>query len=377
MNDGEDRGYSVLVVEDDRSTRIMLQAELEKSFEVICAESGETCISMCESVRPDLVLLDVSMPGIDGYETCRKLRENHALNHVPIVFLSAKTDVDDKLKGYDAGGDHYIAKPCDFDELNIIIDKAIRQRKSWQEELSNTFSLARTAMSNSGELGTVVQFYEESFQCCDLHSLACALLSACEVYGLDCCTQIRGSREIVSLATGGQACKSIEEELMCELIGKKRILAFGHRTTFNFDKVSLLVKNMPLDDSDKVGRLNDHVASLLNGVEVRTQVFDFEIEKEQQILSKVREALDDIDGALKKVERVFSTRDAKTADIIDQLLTQMNSGFSDLALTEEQEEFFIGLVNNSMDEITALYAASGEVGSYFQRISERLSAITR
>ncbi len=377
MNKSDTERHSILVIDDSRSIQKILRTELEQDFEVACASSGEEGLATCEAMTPDLILLDVTMPGMDGYATCQKLRENYALKYTSIIFLSSNEDVDNKLKGYDAGADHYVTKPYDSSELHTLIRKSIQQQKSWQQEMSSTSSIAHTAISNSGELGTVVQFYEQSFQCHDLQSLAQSLLEACEAYGLDCCTQIRGSREVVNLTAGNRPCKAIEEELMNELIGKKRILAFGHRTAFNFERVSLIVKNMPLEDSDKVGRLNDHVASLLNGAEVRTRVIDMEADKERQIVAKVRDTLDDIDNALKKVELLFGARDAKTAEIIDQLLKQMHGGFANLGLTEEQEEFFVSLVNSSMDKITHLYAASGEVNNYFGRISERLSSITR
>lgn len=105
----------VLVVDDDRKITSMLRRGLEyEQYEVAVANDGEEGLRQFERWQPDLVILDVMMPGISGLEVCRRLR---AVSAVPILMLTAKDEVSDRVAGLDSGADDYLVKPFDFDEL--------------------------------------------------------------------------------------------------------------------------------------------------------------------------------------------------------------------------------------------------------------------
>lgn len=101
----------VLIV-DDNSTNLMILGELlQEEYEVFVANSGENALRQVESNRPDLILLDILMPGMDGYEVCRRLKEEHGTKKIPIIFITAKDTEEDEVKGLDLGAVDYITKP--------------------------------------------------------------------------------------------------------------------------------------------------------------------------------------------------------------------------------------------------------------------------
>ncbi|NIR93339.1 MAG: response regulator transcription factor, partial [Gammaproteobacteria bacterium] len=80
--------------------------------------------------QPDIILLDIMLPGIDGYEVCKNIKADGEFHNTPIVMLSAKTSLDDRLKGYEVGADDYFTKPFDHDELVAKLDKLISYKHS-------------------------------------------------------------------------------------------------------------------------------------------------------------------------------------------------------------------------------------------------------
>ncbi len=115
----------ILVVEDEDRIRQFLQRGLSyEGYRVDVAEDGQTGLDIARDNPPDLVLLDVMLPGIDGIEVCRRLR---AVGDVPILMLTAKEAIEDRVAGLDAGADDYLVKPFAFDELLARIRALLRR----------------------------------------------------------------------------------------------------------------------------------------------------------------------------------------------------------------------------------------------------------
>jgi diguanylate cyclase (GGDEF)-like protein len=121
-------GKRVLVVDDDRNLRKIIQTNLELAgYDVSTAANGEEALTMLDSMQPDLVVLDVMMPIMDGYEVARRIRRHPSNTHVPIIMLTAKSEVEDKLAGFEAGADDYITKPFGPQELLARVRAKIRR----------------------------------------------------------------------------------------------------------------------------------------------------------------------------------------------------------------------------------------------------------
>ncbi len=109
---------TLLIVDDiPANLSMLIDAASAAGYRVLLAESGERALKLAARTRPDLVLLDVMMPGLDGYATCRRLKADPALRDVPVIFLSALDDATDKIAGLEAGGLDYVAKPLDPAEV--------------------------------------------------------------------------------------------------------------------------------------------------------------------------------------------------------------------------------------------------------------------
>jgi CheY-like chemotaxis protein len=117
------RGKTILVVDDSATVRKLISGKLEKSgHHVVCAEDGLEALERLEASMPDLVLLDIAMPKMDGYEVCKQIRLNPAAKDLPIVMISGKDGFFDKVRGRMAGTTGYVTKPFGPETLMKAIE---------------------------------------------------------------------------------------------------------------------------------------------------------------------------------------------------------------------------------------------------------------
>lgn len=120
----------LLIVEDDLDVADMLNAYFNvQGFDVQTANWGEDAVKACSNHPPDLVILDIRLPDIDGFEVARRLRMNRRTQNVPILFLTEKRSRSDRLQGLELGGDDYITKPFDIQELRLRVRNALSRTK--------------------------------------------------------------------------------------------------------------------------------------------------------------------------------------------------------------------------------------------------------
>ncbi len=131
ISDSSEKKYSILIADDNQNNLKVLSTMLESlGYRVRAATSGELTIQSVKSMPPDLLLLDIHMPGMDGYEVCRVLKSTEEYNDIPIIFLSALSEVFNKIEAFKAGGVDYITKPFEFEEVSIRIENHLRLKEN-------------------------------------------------------------------------------------------------------------------------------------------------------------------------------------------------------------------------------------------------------
>src|SRR4030042_3485887 len=120
----------ILIVDDDLDTLRLVGLMLQhQGYRIVAASSGIQAIALCQGDKPDLVLLDIMMPEMDGYEVARKLRSDPTTSNIPIIMFTAKTQVDDKVEGFEAGADDYLTKPTQPRELFAHVKAVLARGK--------------------------------------------------------------------------------------------------------------------------------------------------------------------------------------------------------------------------------------------------------
>lgn len=121
----------ILVVEDDLDISQMLRLYFDsQGYEVLTVTRGNDALEMCRKKQPNVVVLDIMLPDMDGYDVCRDLRGNLRTSHIPIIFLTQKDERSDKIAGLELGADDYITKPFDIEELKLRVQGAMRRAEA-------------------------------------------------------------------------------------------------------------------------------------------------------------------------------------------------------------------------------------------------------
>jgi DNA-binding response OmpR family regulator len=141
---------NILVVDDDPEIIDLLRLDLElMGFEVDSASDGMNALKKAESKTYDLIVLDVMMPKMDGFEVCKRIRANRTLVNVPIILLTAKGTIEDKIRGFNAGADDYLVKPFEFQELMVRMRALFRRTGALNRD---TAPVKKDEMLESGVL---------------------------------------------------------------------------------------------------------------------------------------------------------------------------------------------------------------------------------
>lgn len=135
-NNKEKQEIPLVLIVDDVPKNIQLLGNIlnNEGYDIIIAENGKEALERISDVLPDIILLDIMMPEMDGYETCKRLKENDRTRDIPVIFLTAKTEMEDIVKGFNAGSVDYVTKPFNSTELMARVKTHITLKKLFDKE---------------------------------------------------------------------------------------------------------------------------------------------------------------------------------------------------------------------------------------------------
>jgi DNA-binding response OmpR family regulator len=152
------REHKILIVDDDPMNLEIIEEILGDLYILKCAQSGEEAILEAYKFKPDLILLDIMMSGMDGYEVCRQIKNNNKLSLTKIILVSAKQMLEDRLEGYASGADDYISKPFDPEELRAKIKVFLRLKSVEEVERTKSDLISIFSHETRTPLHTVIGF---------------------------------------------------------------------------------------------------------------------------------------------------------------------------------------------------------------------------
>lgn len=341
----EDVKPVILTIDDDPMMQELVDDLLGGRYDVRKAISGEAGLAALEALSADLILMDVEMPGMDGYATCRRIKETDPLAGIPVVFVSAHDNIEARLKGYEAGGADYIIKPFDGVELESKISHLLdmlRERGQLRQMADYASRTAMTAMSSLGEIGILIETMKRFNACERFTCLTDAIIDGIGQYGLQGAVQIRAGGEVLTLADTDRG-SPLLASVFKHMAGMDRITHFRSHMCITYDHVSLLVTNMPEMDADRSGRLRDHLAMMVEGADIRIHAILL-----NNALSRVTDNLVDtlaeIDAAQRSNHANINLRLNAMNDELDRLLIT-------LGLTEAQEQLLSQTIRNGIEAI--------------------------
>lgn len=141
--------FSVLIVEDSPDVRKYISDLLNPEYKVIQSEDAESGIKSAGINMPDLIISDIMMPGIDGLEFCHQIKSDWKTSHIPVILLTARASLKDKMEGLETGADDYLTKPFNFEELSVRIKNLIEQRTLLRQKFSREINIGASSFSGN------------------------------------------------------------------------------------------------------------------------------------------------------------------------------------------------------------------------------------
>lgn len=126
-----DKQFKILVVDDEPINIQVISSALRDTYQIIAAQSGFDAIELVKEQKPDLILLDVMMPDIDGFDVCRNIKSDSSFAEIPIIFLTALDTREGQFRGLDIGGIDYLTKPVDFDLLKLRVRNHLESKERY------------------------------------------------------------------------------------------------------------------------------------------------------------------------------------------------------------------------------------------------------
>ena len=368
----------VFVVDDDAIILDVLRATLAAECELHTFASAEACLGALVDVKPDLFLLDVSMPVMDGYALCRQLKDDWGTQDIPVVFISASDNNETRMLCYEAGGDDFIQKPFDPAELLSklgVAGRILAEKKALREQAGYAQRTAMAAMVSMGELGVVLQFLSKSFACNTLDELAAALLDAMQQYDLQAAVQMRIGDEVLTLSHNGRNVP-LEVSVLNHVRESGRIFQFKSRCVFNYGQVTLLVKNMPLEDAERCGRIRDNGALLAEGADARLRAIETEMLAARR-RAGIESALPRLYSTLDGVQANYRRNCFELTQVMIDFQEQLAKAFISLGLMERQEEQLSSMANDFVTRLVGTQDASLEIVGHLEALAEDLKVLLK
>ncbi len=367
---------SIFVVDDDPAARMIVSFELDDpGFRVSEFEGAEACLAALDQA-PDVLLLDVEMPGMDGIALCRAIREA-GLGQAQVIFISAHDDLDTRLAAYDAGGNDFMVKPYAPEELARkvrVAERALAEKSGLSSQASFAQQAAFTAMSSLGEMGVVLECMRESFTCPTRDALAAAIFQALGQYGLQGLLELREEGRDDCYSSHG-ACSALESSILGHARTLQRIFQFRDRLAINYPRITLLILNLPLDNPDLIGRLRDHLAILAEAGEARLAAMASESRRLAQAKG-IGRAVAELTQALAEVEARQGDNRLRSLEATNAFQEELDRAFVHLGLSEGQEAALSDMTRKAMTRIVALLGEEKTLGDRLRDITAQLQGMT-
>ncbi len=345
------QGYKAVVL--GRSKDQQLEALLGEKYDLLFTDTVSVVAEAVAATDIKLILIDVTSLGAERtLEGCQALKE---VSELPVVLLADRDTLDYKMQAYEAGCDDYLTR-SDMYELKARLDRVLFNQIANDQlrmQLKQAHEMAFIAMSDTSDLGVNVQFLLEVNHCSNIDELGMRLFQSLRRYGINCSLQMRSRYGVKNMEANGMA-KEMESALLSACAEQGRYVDFGRRSIMNYGRVSLLVKNMPLDDEKKYGAIKDNVFSLLQGCDARIESLD-----NQQSLTLESLLVKRLTGQLRslvgQVEEGYQEVMRGIADVVENMAEGVENSLQYLGMDETQEAALQGIMERGISDTNRVF----------------------
>ena len=342
----------ILLIDDDKLIHKIVRRSIEPSgFDLSLAFDGKEGFAKAIEFVPDVILLDVEMPGDNGYTVCSQLRDHPITEHIPVVFLSSHASINERLQGYEVGADDYLTKPFEAENLVArlkVLSKYRRDRLELQAQYQVAQNTAMIAMTGTSEFALAVQYMEKILGYQTVDETLNGLLDVIDRLYLDAIVLLNSDNQQQWFSTNGTI-SPLEKELVLTA-SDKRFLDFGCRTLVRFEPMFMLVRNMPIEDMDRYGRVKDLMPVLLSATESKLHSIETQMSLVSQS-SDLKQSFSFIRRNLFNLAKNMVEKRNLSRMIGDRVIEKLTMDMISMGLEDDQEAALLSLIEDSFYEL--------------------------
>ncbi len=371
--------YSICYIDDNATNQTLIRKSLDGNYHINSITHPQEALSSLLKINPDLILLDVNMPEINGYTLCKSIRDEQAFKETPIIFLTCRSELKDKLEGFASGGDAYITKPYQIDELKCIIETQTQHYERLKESKKNTENannLVFSILKNNNEMGLITQYARNLSKALSPEALLKETISALNGFGLKSTLQIQIKSEDITQRSDSTPPSPIELELLELSKNNGRITHIKNKYIFSGNRCVFLIKNMPIEDTDLTGRLKDHLAIIVETCDAYIDLINYKHSEAEKNIDAAKTANSQISKDFNKIISIFSGLNKNSKDIFDNLISDIEESFIFLGLTEDQELQISKYIETAKIKIDQLLDDSQDLHETMQEASNTVKTLS-
>ncbi|WP_215782309.1 response regulator transcription factor [Paludibacterium sp. B53371] len=369
-------GKKILLVDDDDLIAIQLEAILGEDFVLAHAATASDGLVQARTMQPDMILLDVQLADLDGYSVCRRFKAEEGVAHIPVIFVSARTGLEDRLRGYEAGGQDYITKPFSAEELREklkAMQQYIRQQRALQSLAQAAAKTANVALESAGDAGRILGFLRRAATLHAYPALAEAALSALSDYQLTASIQLRSREASWSFSHHGP-CSPLEVSVLSNMANQDRIVDLGSRSAFNYPAVTLIIDNMPTDEPERYARIKDVAAMLAESVDIRMSTLGLYLATRERS-ERLLQILEHNSQVMTGIEQHHGQQRHASEQILGKLVKDIEDAFLHLGLSERQEFELQRMTRDAVQSAQDLYQDKVDTAAILHDLQQAIAQV--
>jgi len=280
------------------------------------------------------------------------------------------------LAGYDAGGDDFVVKPYSIAEIQHKVQharKATQDKAESQSKVAETDELVSLVLSNLDEYARLIKFLRRLNECGTPFDIVDALLEFLRGYGLKGVVQIRQRNSEITVSEEGEN-RPLEVSVVNHIRTLERIFQFKRRAAFNFDRLTVMINNMPIENADLCGSIRDNAAIAVEAADAKLMALQ-SFADGAHARAEIHGVMEAVREAVQTYGHRYSTARYKGAVITNEVVDDLLAVLARMGLSGADEDHVVNLVRNAATTVIDLYDIGGETEATLVALSERLEGI--
>ena len=368
----------IFIVDNDPASSTLLEMALDDVAQTETFSDAEDCLKRLDDRLPAAFLLEVNLPGIDGFELCRRLHADERAAEIPVIFISGHVSMDERVLGYEVGAHDFIFKPVDAKELRSKISLLLKSRShrvSLESRLEETDMLTSLVLSNMDEYAVLLKYLRALNSCFDERETAQLTHDMLRGFGLSGAVQLRLPGETLTTTATGLA-SPIIVSIIRHVHSMGRIFEFRKHAVFNFEQITLIIDNMPIDDPERCGRLRDHLAIAIETADARLAGL-LAARTNAQAGSNLEQTLDTLQLSIMEMSAHHDQAHETGNTIMRELQGELRAVFSHLGMNLIQEESVLDLVEQSALRLIRAYDTNTSMLAAFDTLQAQMGLVSQ